>query len=79
MNIGLSDAIRHMHPGFETVTVSHSLRQIEQAAPNNDALAPRTALLAPYNGAISVTLRFRLRWLPTLAVGCPMRGSAGSA
>jgi hypothetical protein len=50
MNIGLSDAIRHMHRGFETVTVSHSLRQIEQAAPNNDALAPRIALLTPYNG-----------------------------
>jgi hypothetical protein len=31
----LSDAIRHMHRGFETVTVSHSSRQIEQATPNN--------------------------------------------
>jgi hypothetical protein len=50
-----------MHRRFETVTVYRSSRQIEQATPNNDALAPRIALLTPYNGAISVTLRFRMR------------------
>jgi hypothetical protein len=42
--------MRHMHRRFETVTVYRSSRKIEQATPNNDALAPRIALLTPYNG-----------------------------
>ena len=42
--------MRHIHRGFETATVYHPSHQIEQATPNNEARAPRIALLTPYNG-----------------------------